>query len=51
MLAACDIYRPAAVDQLETLGANLGIPVYTDRSTPDVVQIATGALKEERKNM
>src|SRR5579864_4222327 len=34
-LVACDVYRPAAIDQLETLGAQLEIPVYADRSTRD----------------
>ena len=32
LLVACDTYRPAAIDQLETLGKSLGIPVYSDRS-------------------
>ncbi len=44
MLAACDVYRPAAIDQLQTLGAEVGVPVYTgDRTDP--VAIATGAVK------
>lgn len=32
LLVACDTYRPAAIDQLETLGKSLGIPVFSDRS-------------------
>ena len=32
LLVACDVYRPAAIDQLETLGKSLGIPVFSDRS-------------------
>src|SRR6267142_3639431 len=36
-LIACDVYRPAAIDQLETLGRELSIPVYVDRTTNDVV--------------
>jgi len=39
-LVACDVYRPAAIDQLETLGTQLDVPVYADRSTQDVVKIA-----------
>src|ERR1700694_4345718 len=39
-LVAADVYRPAAIDQLETLGRELSIPVYADRTTTDVVKIA-----------
>ncbi len=39
-LIAADVYRPAAIDQLETLGAQLDVPVFADRSTTDVVKIA-----------
>lgn len=35
MLAACDVQRPAAIDQLEIVGAQAGVPVYTDRSCKD----------------
>ena len=38
-LVACDIYRPAAIDQLETLGQQLDVPVYAERDTKDVVRI------------
>src|SRR6266436_4204965 len=41
-LVAADVYRPAAIDQLETLGRELSIPVYVDRTTNDVVKIAQG---------
>jgi signal recognition particle subunit SRP54 len=43
-LIAADVYRPAAVDQLETLGTQLDVPVYADRTTTDVVKIARGGL-------
>ncbi|MCF0151081.1 MAG: signal recognition particle protein [Firmicutes bacterium] len=46
MLAACDIYRPAAIDQLEIVGKQIGVPVYSDRSTKDAVAIARAAEKE-----
>jgi signal recognition particle subunit SRP54 len=48
-LVAADVYRPAAIDQLETLGAQLGIPVYADRSTQDVVRIAKAGIDEARR--
>src|SRR5258705_10456072 len=38
-LVAADVYRPAAIDQLETLGRELSIPVYADRTTQDVAKI------------
>ena len=44
LMAACDVYRPAAIDQLEALGKSINIPVFSDRSTPDVVQIAQNAI-------
>jgi signal recognition particle subunit SRP54 len=43
-LIAADVYRPAAIDQLETLGAQLDVPVYADRTTTDVVKIAKAGL-------
>lgn len=46
MMAACDIERPAAIDQLEILGEAAGIPVFADRESRDPVDIATRARKE-----
>lgn len=40
LLVALDVYRPAAIDQLETIGKQLSIPVYSNRDTQDVVKIA-----------
>ncbi|MBQ3931270.1 MAG: signal recognition particle protein [Firmicutes bacterium] len=52
MLAACDIYRPAAIDQLEIVGKQVGVPVYTDRNCRDAAKIALDAKKEaERKGL
>ena len=52
MLAACDIYRPAAIDQLEIVGAQVGVPVYTDRNNRNAAAIAVAARKEaERKGL
>jgi len=48
-LVACDVYRPAAIDQLETLGAQLDVPVYADRSTQDVVKIAKAGIEASRR--
>jgi signal recognition particle subunit SRP54 len=48
-MVAADVYRPAAIDQLETLGAQLDVPVYADRSTRDVVRIARTGIEEARR--
>jgi signal recognition particle subunit SRP54 len=47
-MIALDVYRPAAIDQLETLGKELSIPVYADRTTQDVVKIARAGLEVSR---
>lgn len=46
MLVACDVYRPAAVDQLEVVGKACKTPVFTDRNSKDPVEIANAAKKE-----
>ena len=46
MLAACDVQRPAAIDQLEIVGSQVGVPVYTDRECKDPAKIATDAKKQ-----
>ena len=43
MLAACDLHRPAAIDQLEILGRDLGVPVYSDREADDIAKLAIDA--------
>jgi signal recognition particle subunit SRP54 len=48
-LIAADVYRPAAIDQLETLGQQLDIPVYADRTTKDVVRIAKDGIEQARR--
>ena len=45
MLAACDVQRPAAIDQLEIVGGQVGVPVYTDRECKDPAKIAVDAKK------
>ena len=49
-LVAADVYRPAAIDQLETLGSQLGVPVYADRGTKDVVRIAKAGIDAGKRN-
>src|SRR5919199_1349945 len=48
-LVAADVYRPAAIDQLETLGQQLDVPVYAERTTDDVVRIARNGLDQARR--
>lgn len=49
MLAACDIYRPAAIDQLEVVGKTVDVPVFTDRGNPKAEDIALKAKKEAER--
>ena len=44
LLVACDIYRPAAIKQLQVVGSQLNIPVYANETSKDVVQIARQAI-------
>ena len=48
-LVAADVYRPAAIDQLETLGAKIGVPVYLERDSKDVLRIARHGVEAARK--
>src|SRR6266436_4652094 len=50
LLVAADVYRPAAMDQLETLGKQIEIPVFVKRGETDVLKIARGALDFAREN-
>jgi signal recognition particle subunit SRP54 len=50
LLVACDVYRPAAINQLQTLGAQLGIEVYAETENKDAVQIAKNAVEYAKKN-
>ncbi len=49
-LAACDVYRPAAIDQLKSLGAQIGVEVYSE-DVKDPVKIAVNAMEYCRKNL
>ncbi len=48
LLVACDVYRPAAIDQLKVLGEQIGIPVYSEPESKNPVQIALNAIKEAK---
>ncbi len=54
LLAACDIYRPAAINQLKTLGQQIGVEVYSETDNKNAVQIAQNAVayaKKQGKNI
>ena len=48
LLVAADVYRPAAIDQLTVLAGQIGVPIYAERESKDVVTIALNAIKEAR---
>jgi signal recognition particle subunit SRP54 len=48
LLVAADIYRPAAIDQLEVLGGQIDVSVYSERENKDAVSIVQNAIKEAR---
>ena len=50
-MVACDVYRPAAVKQLETLGKSLGVDVYSEPDSKDVVQIARNGIKAAQSKL
>ena len=50
LLVACDVYRPAAIDQLKVLGEQIGIPVYSEPDSKNPVEIAQNAIKEAKHN-
>jgi len=48
LLVAADIYRPAAIDQLEVLGGQIGVDVYSERDNKNAVEIVQNAIKEAK---
>jgi signal recognition particle subunit SRP54 len=50
LLAACDIYRPAAIDQLKVLGEQVGVEVYAEPENKDAVKIAKAAIDHAKRN-
>ena len=49
LLVACDVYRPAAIDQLVLLGAQIDVPIYSDTEEKNPVKIAQAALKQAKQ--
>ena len=48
LLVACDVYRPAAIEQLKVVGEQVGVPVYSEPDNKDVVAIANNAIREAK---
>ena len=48
LLVACDVYRPAAIEQLKVVGAQVEVPVYTEEDNKDVVEIAQNAIRQAK---
>ena len=48
LLVACDVYRPAAIEQLRVVGEQVGVPVYSEPDNKDVVAIAQAAIREAK---
>lgn len=48
LLVACDVYRPAAIEQLKVLGTQIGVPVYTEEGNNNPVQIAQNGVKHAK---
>ena len=51
LLVACDVYRPAAINQLQVVGEQVGVPVYTEEGNKDVVEIANHAIREAKAKL
>ncbi|MBR3612040.1 MAG: signal recognition particle protein [Bacteroidaceae bacterium] len=49
LLVACDVYRPAAIDQLKVLGEQIEVPVYSEPENKNPVEIALNAIKEAKQ--
>ncbi len=50
LLVACDVYRPAAIDQLKVLGEQIGVEVYSEVENKNPVEIARHAIKQAKQN-
>ena len=50
LLVACDVYRPAAIDQLKVLGESINVPVFTEEGSKDPVAIARHAIEFAKNN-
>ena len=49
LLVACDVYRPAAIQQLHVVGESIGVPVYSEPDNKNVVEIANNAIREAKQ--
>jgi len=49
LLVACDVYRPAAIQQLHVVGESIGVPVYSEPENKNVVEIANNAIREAKQ--
>lgn len=50
LLVACDVYRPAAIDQLHVLGEQVGVDVYSNRDEKNPIKIAEAAIQQAKEN-
>lgn len=50
LMVACDVYRPAAIDQLHVLGEQIGVDVYSNREEKNPLKIAEAAIKQAKEN-
>lgn len=50
LLVACDVYRPAAIEQLKVVGETVGVPVYSEPESKNVVEIAENAIRYAKQN-
>ena len=50
LLVACDVYRPAAIEQLRVVGAQIGVPVYSELDSKSPIDIAQNAIKQAKKD-
>lgn len=50
LLVACDVYRPAAIDQLHVLGEQIGVDVFSNRDEKNPIKIAEAAIKQAKEN-
>ena len=51
LMVACDVYRPAAIKQLETIGKSLNIDIYSEEGNTDVVEIAKNGIKKAHSKL
>lgn len=50
LMVACDVYRPAAIDQLHVLGEQIGVPVFSNKEEKSPIKIAEAAIKQAKEN-